>query len=105
MKGQDLIGLPLRAPLSKYPVIYVLPMKTISTTKVRGHMRNRIKVFTLLSQATGVVTSVPSDAPDDFMALTDLKTNPELLAKFNVKEEWVRPSSTLPMKPIQLLLR
>ncbi len=29
---------------------------------------------------TGVVTSVPSDAPDDYMALHDLKAKPGMLA-------------------------
>lgn len=80
LRGQDLIGLPLRAPLAKYPVIYVLPMKTISTTK-----------------ATGVVTSVPSDAPDDYIALMDLKNDPKLREKFHVKEEWVLPFDVVPI--------
>jgi len=56
LKGEDLIGLPLKSPLTKHEVIYALPMLTISMNK-----------------GTGVVTSVPSDAPDDWAALTDLK--------------------------------
>ena len=56
LKGEDLIGLPLKSPLTKHEVIYALPMLTIS-----------------MSKGTGVVTSVPSDAPDDWAALTDLK--------------------------------
>ena len=54
--GSELFGLPLHAPLSHYETVYVLPMMTIKEDK-----------------GTGVVTSVPSDSPDDFAALTDLK--------------------------------
>jgi leucyl-tRNA synthetase len=54
--GSELFGLPLHAPLSHYGTVYVLPMMTIKEDK-----------------GTGVVTSVPSDSPDDFAALTDLK--------------------------------
>lgn len=34
LKGWDLLGVAVKAPLSYYPVIYVLPMSTISMTKV-----------------------------------------------------------------------
>ena len=54
--GRDLMGAKLKAPLSHYDHVYALPMLTIKEGK-----------------GTGVVTSVPSDAPDDFAALTDLK--------------------------------
>jgi len=53
--GQELLGLKLKAPLTKYEYVYALPMQTIS-----------------MSKGTGVVTSVPSDAPDDWAALRDL---------------------------------
>ena len=53
--GQDIMGLGLSAPLSHYPTIYTLPMLTIKEDK-----------------GTGVVTSVPSDSPDDWAALRDL---------------------------------
>ena len=53
--GQELIGKALHAPLSKYEKVYALPMTTISMTK-----------------GTGIVTSVPSDSPDDWAALRDL---------------------------------
>ena len=55
VKGQDLIGKALKAPLATYEKVYALPMTTISMTK-----------------GTGIVTSVPSDSPDDFAALRDL---------------------------------
>lgn len=58
--GAHLLGLKVQAPLSCYrDGVYVLPMLSIKSTK-----------------GTGVVTSVPSDAPDDFAALRDLKNKP-----------------------------
>ncbi|GAB2293376.1 hypothetical protein Dimus_027575 [Dionaea muscipula] len=74
LTGQDLIGLPLKSPLTSNKLIYALPMLTILTNK-----------------GTGIVTSVPSDAPDDYMALHDLKAKPGLRAKYGVKDEWVLP--------------
>lgn len=59
--GSELFGLPLHAPLSHYETVYVLPMMTIKEDK-----------------GTGVVTSVPSDSPDDFAALTDIKNKVKL---------------------------
>jgi leucyl-tRNA synthetase len=55
VKGKEIIGLALKAPLTKYEVVYALPMDTIKANK-----------------GTGVVTSVPSDAPDDWATLRDL---------------------------------
>ncbi len=54
--------------------MYVLPLLTI-----------------LMNKGTGVVTSVPSDSPDDFAAFTDLKKKPKLREKFGVKDEWIMP--------------
>lgn len=45
----------MKAPLSPYDKVYALPMLNISMEK-----------------GTGIVTSVPSDAPDDFATLRDL---------------------------------
>lgn len=72
--GSDLIGVGLEAPLSVHKLIYVLPMLTISMTK-----------------GTGVVTSVPSDSPDDFFALKELKENKEMQKKYNITEEMLLP--------------
>eukprot|EP01097_Dermamoeba_algensis_P005101 TRINITY_DN3252_c0_g1_i3.p1 TRINITY_DN3252_c0_g1~~TRINITY_DN3252_c0_g1_i3.p1 ORF type:complete len:591 (-),score=145.53 TRINITY_DN3252_c0_g1_i3:1219-2991(-) len=80
LKGSDLIGLPLKAPLTKYDVVYVLPMMTVSAAK-----------------GTGVVTSVPSDSPDDYAALQDLKSKKALREKFGVKDEWVFPFELIPI--------
>uniref|UniRef100_A0A671S1A9 Leucine--tRNA ligase, cytoplasmic n=1 Tax=Sinocyclocheilus anshuiensis TaxID=1608454 RepID=A0A671S1A9_9TELE len=59
--GQDILGCALSAPLTSYKTIYALPMLTIKEDK-----------------GTGVVTSVPSDAPDDIAALRDIKKKPVL---------------------------
>ncbi|KAI3669040.1 hypothetical protein L6452_40260 [Arctium lappa] len=80
LTGQDLIGLPLRSPLSYNDVIYCLPMLSVLTDK-----------------GTGIVTSVPSDSPDDFMALQDLKSKASFRAKFGVKDEWVLPFDVIPI--------
>ena len=71
-KGSELLGCPLKAPLAKYDVVYTLPLTTISMVK-----------------GTGVVTSVPSDAPDDWIALHELKTDEKLRAKYNIEEKHV----------------
>jgi len=60
-KGEELIGLALSAPLAVHKKIYTLPMMTISMKK-----------------GTGVVTCVPSDSPDDWMATTDLRNKKAL---------------------------
>ena len=51
-----MLGVGVKAPLSKYEKVYGLPMLSI-----------------LMNKGTGIVTSVPSDAPDDFASLRDLK--------------------------------
>ena len=72
LKGSDLLGKPLRAPLAKYETVYTLPLLTISMDK-----------------GTGVVTSVPSDAPDDYAALRDLQEKDKLREKYNITAEMV----------------
>lgn len=71
-KGQQIMGLPLKAPLSKYEKVYSLPMMNISMEK-----------------GTGVVTSVPSDAPDDWAALSDLKNKKPLREKYGITDDMV----------------
>ena len=70
--GSVLLGARLSAPLSKYPTVYALPMLSISMTK-----------------GTGIVTSVPSDSPDDYAALTDLQKKPAFREKYGITEEMV----------------
>lgn len=80
LSGQDLIGMPLKAPRCLHERIYVLPLLTI-----------------LMTKGTGVVTSVPSDSPTDFMALQDLKKKPKLREKYGVADEWVLPFDVVPI--------
>lgn len=80
LTGYDLIGLPLKSPLSFNEIIHALPMLTI-----------------LMDKGTGIVTSVPSDAPDDYMALHDLKAKRGLREKFDVKDDWVLPFEIVPI--------
>ena len=80
LTGQDLIGVPLAAPNSALPVVRVLPLLTILTNK-----------------GTGIVTSVPSDSPDDYTALLDLKKKPKLREKYGVLDEWVLPLEVIPI--------
>eukprot|EP00736_Rhodelphis_marinus_P009844 Rmarinus@m.21894 len=68
--GNDLMGVPLDSPNAPSR-IHTLPMMTISMNK-----------------GTGIVTSVPSDAPDDWAALRDLQKKDKLREKFGIKEEW-----------------
>jgi leucyl-tRNA synthetase len=50
-----------------------------------------------MTKGTGIVTSVPSDSPDDYAMLRDLQTKPGLREKLNVKEEWVCDFKPLPV--------
>ncbi|OEL26327.1 Leucine--tRNA ligase, cytoplasmic [Dichanthelium oligosanthes] len=78
--GRDLIGLQLKSPLAFNEIVYVLPMQNISTDK-----------------GTGIVTRVPSDSPDDFIAFQELVTSPGLRAMYGVKDEWVFPFKVIPV--------
>lgn len=74
------MGLPLKAPLSPYEKVYTLPMMTISMKK-----------------GTGVVTCVPSDSPDDWMAISDLRAKKALREKYNITEEMVN------LNPVEII--
>ncbi|GAB1312120.1 cytosolic leucyl tRNA synthetase [Madurella fahalii] len=55
IKGSDLIGSAVHTPLSAQDIVQVIPMDTIKETK-----------------GTGLVTSVPSDSPDDYITTLEL---------------------------------
>jgi leucyl-tRNA synthetase len=68
ISGSVLIGARVKAPLSVYPEVRVLPMETV-----------------LANKGTGVVTSVPSDSPDDYITSIDLQNKPEY---YKIEKEW-----------------
>ena len=69
VQGKALIGTLVSAPLSVHKEgVRVLPMETVLATK-----------------GTGVVTSVPSDSPDDYATIMDLAKKAEY---YNIKKEW-----------------
>lgn len=78
--GQDIMGVALTGPLTVYEKIYTLPMLTIKEGK-----------------GTGVVTSVPSDAPDDYAALRDLKKKEPFRKKYGLTDEMVLPFEPVPI--------
>ncbi|KAK4472683.1 hypothetical protein MN116_003913 [Schistosoma mekongi] len=80
-KGIDLLGLKVKAPLCSYEAgVFVLPMVSIRSSK-----------------GTGVVTSVPSDSPDDWVALQDLKKKPAFREKYNLHDFMVIPFEPVPI--------
>ncbi|GAB0135242.1 hypothetical protein EsDP_00003587 [Epichloe bromicola] len=69
IQGSDIVGTLVNAPLSLHKEgVRVLPMETVLPTK-----------------GTGVVTSVPSDSPDDFATVTDLAKKADY---YGIKREW-----------------
>ncbi|GMI40858.1 hypothetical protein TeGR_g10626 [Tetraparma gracilis] len=80
LTGMDLMGLPLSAPHAKYERVYTLPLLTIS-----------------MGKGTGIVTSVPSDAPDDHVSLQMLKDKPDFAAKYGITPDMVAPFEVVPI--------
>jgi len=79
VRGAALLGAAVSSPLTPYERIYMLPLTTISMTK-----------------GTAIVTSVPSDSPDDYAAWMDLK-NPKKREFYGVKAEWIDPFELVPV--------
>lgn len=78
ISGKAIIGAKVGAPLSIYKEgVYVLPMDNVLATK-----------------GTGVVTSVPSDSPDDFATLRDLKKKTEF---YGIDPKWVEGYEPVPV--------
>lgn len=50
-----------------------------------------------MTKGTGIVTSVPSDSPDDYAMLRDLQTKKGLREKYLVEDEWVMPFEPIPI--------
>uniref|UniRef100_A0A1A9WKF6 leucine--tRNA ligase n=1 Tax=Glossina brevipalpis TaxID=37001 RepID=A0A1A9WKF6_9MUSC len=80
LTGLELLGISLSSPLTTHKVIYTLPMLSIKEDK-----------------GTGVVTSVPSDSPDDYAALFDLQRKDAFRQKYNIKDEMVMPYVPIPI--------
>jgi leucyl-tRNA synthetase len=72
IKGEELIGVKISAPLSVYKEVYLYPMETISMNK-----------------GTGIVTSVPSDSPDDYINLLMFKTDENIRKKWGITPEMI----------------
>jgi len=77
--GEDLIGKEVVAPAIN-KAIPILPSTFIDQTR-----------------GTGIVTSVPSDAPDDHVALRDLQGDGATLARYGLDPERVRAIQPVPI--------
>ncbi|KAH7103714.1 leucyl-tRNA synthetase [Auriculariales sp. MPI-PUGE-AT-0066] len=60
ISGELIVGTKVKGPFSIIPEVYVLPMDNV-----------------LPDKGTGVVTSVPSDSPDDYATLMDVRKKPD----------------------------
>ena len=78
--GKDLVGLSVKAPIAE-KVVLVLP-SSLSDDSI----------------ASGIVLSVPSDAPHDLVALRDLQANVQEIKKFNLSETEIKN-----LRPIEII--
>ena len=77
LQGSDVVGTLVQAPLSvQKDGVRILPMESVKASK-----------------GTGVVTSVPSDSPDDYITMMDLVKKAEY---YKIKKEWAE----VPILPI-----
>ncbi|CAI8495635.1 unnamed protein product [Hanseniaspora opuntiae] len=77
ISGKDFIGTKINPPLAQQSNLRILPMETVIATK-----------------GTGVVTCVPSNSPDDYMTLSDLKNKS---AYYGIDNDWVKDLEVLPI--------
>lgn len=67
--GAALVGTQVHAPFSAHEQVYMVPMDSVLSTK-----------------GTGVVTCVPSDSPDDYAMLMELRKKAEF---YKINPQWV----------------
>ncbi|EAN31944.1 leucine--tRNA ligase [Theileria parva strain Muguga] len=73
-KGMELIGLTVITPLSVYKSVHIVPMLTANMNK-----------------GTGIVACVPSDSPDDYVVLSELRRKINYFnEKYNVAPEYLK---------------
>jgi leucyl-tRNA synthetase len=80
VKGSDLIGLGVKSPLATFDKIHVIPMLSIK-----------------MNMGTGIVTSVPSDSPDDYMTLKEFQKKKALREKFGLQDEAIMSFEPIPI--------
>ena len=85
VSGQELLGKKVKAPTTKFDHVFVLPLPTIKMDK-----------------GTGVVTSFPSDSPDDYAAYMDLMKSDKKREFLGVKKEWVVPFDLIPIIDVEI---
>lgn len=68
LQGSDVVGTVVNAPLAVHKEVRILPMESVKASK-----------------GTGVVTSVPSDSPDDYATVLDLAKKAEY---YGIQKEW-----------------
>lgn len=78
--GSELIGKTVKAPLIEKEIM-ILPAS-----------------FCKADKGSGIVASVPSDAPDDYIALRDLQKNKEMMQEFGLNEKAV-----IAIKPVAII--
>ncbi len=79
IRGEELIGKKAEAPVINR-LIPVLPAG-----------------FCRPDKGSGIVTSVPSDAPDDWMGIVDLRNDPQILKKYGVDQKVVDDIEVIPI--------
>jgi leucyl-tRNA synthetase len=79
INGKDLIGKFVKAPFVNHEVP-ILP-----------------SFFCNPEKGSGIVTSVPSDAPDDWMGLSDLQNDESLCKKYGLDRDMVRNIKPIPI--------